>query len=91
MGRVRFVLNRAGIDELLVSEGMHTLIAAEVEGVRARAEAHGVLVERGGERHPMPYETDVRVIGDRVSGIVVAAHPAGLAAEAKYGTLVASL
>jgi hypothetical protein len=87
----KFQLVKGGIDELLKSSGMHSIVEAEAENVRQRVEARGVEVERGAQRQPIPVEVEVAVIGDRVNAIVVLAHPAGLAAEAKYGLLAGSL
>lgn len=87
MGKIRFQFNHAGVDELLIDVDMRQIVESAAEDVKARAQAQGVMVERGAERHPMPYEVETAIVGDRVQALVIAAHPAGIAAEVKHGTL----
>lgn len=91
MSSSRVVLNHAAIGRLLKSSEVEAVLMAKAERVKAAAEAEDVEVQRGNEREPMPYEIRSAPSSTRARVYVVAAHPAGLAAEAKYGTLTKAL
>lgn len=91
MSTTRVVLNHAAIGELLKSHEVEAVLMAKAEAVKSAAESLNVQVNRGVDRGPMPYEIVSDPSESRARVYVVAAHPAGLAAEAKYGALTSSI
>lgn len=88
---VRFEANVHSIAALLKLPAVGATCTDIAEAGKTRAEAKGVMVNRGADREPMPYDVVSGIVGDRQGAILIAAHPAGLAAEAKYGTLAGSV
>lgn len=91
MAAARLTLNHAAVGQLLKSARVEGALKSVAERVKANAEQAGVLVQRGSEREPMPYSVLSSPSSTRARVYVVAAHPAGIAAEAKYGTLSKAL
>lgn len=88
----RTTVNPVFLGEALRGDhGVAETLEAKGARVLAAAEAAGVLVERGADRHPMPYEMRVHDGPTRITVQVAAAHYAGLNAEAKYHTLTRAM
>lgn len=79
-------LDHTALGEILKSTNVELELLKHAEQAKAAAEAAGVTVERGTNR-PMPYQVRSDPARDRARVFVIASHPAGLAAEAKHGTL----
>lgn len=80
-------INQAGLDAVLRGPGMRAATRAAAEAVASNARAQGVTVEdeNGGEDEiPLPVEVEQGADG---AAYVKLAHPAGLAVQAKHGTL----
>lgn len=91
MASSRVVLNHFAVRAFLLSPPVTARLVEAANQVKAAAESAGVEVQRGAEREPMPYRVQVDPSSSRARVYVIADHPAGLAAEAKYGTLTSAL
>jgi hypothetical protein len=87
----RFRPDSRGIQELLVAEGVVADIGARALRIADQVEAAGIQVERGKDRKDIPVTVTVTSSGSRARARVILDHPAGLAVEAKYGILAASV
>lgn len=87
----RVELVEHNIDELLQGEGVKQMLLRKGEAVKAAALAQGIMV--GGE----PGDSVLPIVvveadeADRARVLVVNAHPAALAVEAKHRLLASSL
>ena len=86
-------MNWRGVEEVATSPEMHRAIAAAAEQVADNARAQGVMVEGVPGDVTIPVEvygpentTNMRIF-DRAKAYVTLAHAAGLATQAKNGTL----
>lgn len=89
MPRGKVTLNHAGIAEILKSGEMHSAIEALAENVAQAVREQGITVgafKGGSGEIALPVTAKV-VTTDRAHGIVVIAHPAGTAVQAKHGAL----
>lgn len=89
MARKRVKLNHAGIAKILTSTEMHRVVQGATEKVAANVREQGITV---GDRDGGPHEYDLPVevemtTTDRAHGVVVLAHAAGKAVQAKRGAL----
>ena len=88
----RFAFNTAGLRELLTSREVAADLDRRGQAVAAAARSQGVMVE--GEEPgniALPIEVHTDTTGPRARTTVVAAHPAGLAVEAKHRLLGGAL
>lgn len=94
--RGKIKLDAKGLEEAATSADMHRAIDALAEQVAGNARGQGVTVGdfRGNAQIALPVKTytgrtattnDMRI--DRAHAYVSLAHPAGLAVQAKHGTL----
>lgn len=89
MARKNVRLNHPGMAALLKSDELHKLVNAEAEKIADRVRQQGIKVgdvDGGPLERPLP----VRVVSqttDRARAQVILAHPAGLAVQAKHGSL----
>jgi len=88
--RVRVKLNQSGMRELLRSEDVQTMLGGKAQAVAARVEAAGIRVE-GKPGVPLPVTVAAGLGEGRARAAVILDHPAGIAAEAKYAILAASI
>ena len=82
------VLNHAGIAKVL-KENMRGLVQATAEQIADNVRAQGITVgdvDGGASEYDLPV-TVRSYTTDRAVSAVVIAHPAGLAVEAKHGSL----
>jgi hypothetical protein len=79
-------LNSRGIEEVAKSREMRAVITDLAEQIADNARAQGVRVEGEPGDTPLPVEVS-SYITDRARSSVILAHPAGLAVQAKHGTL----
>ena len=82
-------LDHAGIGGLLKSTEAHRLVQEVAEKVAHNVEEQGITVgDRDGGTHeyPLPVKVEVTTT-DRAHAIVMLAHPAGIAVQAKHGSL----
>lgn len=86
-----FRLTEEGLRAIMKSPTVVADLEARGQRVKAAAEARGVMVDWPDRRHPMPYQVSTSLEGTRARVRVTAAHPAGLAAEAKYHALTSSI
>lgn len=77
-------LDHDGIADLLKSDQIRALVAEAADAVAGNVEASGQMVNNGND--PLPVARDSYTT-DRAGESVTLAHPAGLAVQAKHGTL----
>lgn len=87
----RFAPNSAGIAKLLTLEAVEADLGARALKVADAVEAAGIKVERGKQRKDIPVTVTLASGASRARARVILDHPAGLAVEAKYGILAASI
>lgn len=89
MARGSVKLNRAGVQAMLKSTGMHRVIQAKTEEIAQKVRDQNITVgDKDGGRHETDLPVKVEVgTSDRARGVVLLAHPAGLAVQAKHGAL----
>lgn len=89
MARVRVELDEKGIAALLRSGGMRSAVDEAANAIAENVRNQDIKV---GDRDGGPYEVDLPVTvtdstTDRAKARVTLAHPAGLAVQAKHGSL----
>lgn len=84
MPGVKIELDHGGIAEILKSAAVGAMVDEAASQVAANVEAQGQMVNGG--RDVLPVVLDSYVT-DRQARSVTLAHPAGLAVQAKHGTL----
>lgn len=77
-------LDHAGIAELLKSSGIRSLVDGAAADIAGIVEGQGQMVNNGTEALPVVVDSYTT---DRHAASVTLAHPAGLAVQAKHGTL----
>lgn len=83
-------INQAGLDEIMTGPLMQRALkeAADVVADNVRAQDIKVGdVNGGADEIPLPVETEVFVNGRSAEALVTINHPAGLAVQAKHGSL----
>lgn len=93
-GAVRIELNSSGIRELLVDDDVLDMLEDKARDVADAAQARGISVgstSGGSGETPLPVDVEASVSGSRARAVVIIAHPAGIAVEAKHRVLVGSL
>lgn len=86
---MNITLDPAGIKAILRSAAIKEMVLEAAEKIAHGVEEQGIQVGafRGGQgRIPLPVEVRDETT-DRATAAVVLAHPAGIAAQAKYGAL----
>lgn len=89
MSSNKIKLNHRGISELAKSAEMRRAVKAVADEMARNIEAQHITVgDRDGDPHeiPLPVKVEEQVT-DRARAVVVLAHPAGLAVQAKHGAL----
>lgn len=88
---VQIELNRSGILALLGSSEVQAMLTRKAGAVAEAARRRGVKVDGMPGEVPLPIEVVPAGNAKRARALVVADHPAGLAAESKHRVLVGSL
>lgn len=85
-------LDHAGIGAILKSASVASSISALAESVASNAREQGIMVgDRPGGLSEIDLPVDVETYTtDRAAASVALAHPAGLAVQAKHGTLTSA-
>lgn len=90
--RVRFEPKSRGIESLLDEPGVEAALGRVAHQVEAAANSRGIHIGSGRNRRPVPIVVHVEVAPSRrARAVVLIAHPAGIAIEAKYGLLTGAL
>lgn len=82
-------LDHGGIGAMLRSTEMHRLIQDVTEQIAENVRDQGIKVgdrDGGSREYDLPVKSDV-ITTDRAHGSVTLAHPAGIAVQAKRGSL----
>lgn len=89
MAGVKVKLDHAGIAAILKGSEMHALIEKATEAVAENVREQGITVGafKGGSGEIALPVTSKVITTDRAHGVVVLAHPAGIATQAKHGAL----
>ncbi len=88
---VRVTLNRAGVRRLLTSAQVAAALGQVADRIADRVRSAGIRVEHEPGDIPLPVDVHVHTDGGRARALVVLAHPAGAAVEAKHRLLLRSI
>lgn len=88
---IRFVLNGAGIREILDSAKTRALLSRKALAVAAQVKAANIRVENTPGDKALPIEVRVTGTGVRARARVIINHASGVNVEAKHGILGRSL
>lgn len=91
MVSIRIELDRAGVGELLRSDGMQAVLDSKAEAVANAARGRGIRVEGTPGDVLLPIITRRARSSTRARSVVAIDHPSGLAVESKHRLLVGSL